>query len=197
MMKIERPKCPQWLAENCEKWAKQWQAKRTNPNRKNDWQSYQLDGEKVNQKLLPLLIKLTKNHCSYCDKRPIGVETIDHFKPSAEFPLESYTWENLFISCQDCNKSKLNSYDKLFLKPDEFDYEFNNYFVYIIDSGELKPRGAKDSIEFIRATKTIEILKLNERGLPEARKFIFDKCFGSEDLEIDKVPYRFLLQENG
>ncbi|CAN5847252.1 hypothetical protein BH20ACI4_BH20ACI4_27300 [soil metagenome] len=195
MMKIERPEIPQWLDENWEKWGKQWKAKRENPKKKNDWQWYKYQGRKINELLAPLLIAMTKHHCSFCDKRPIGVETIDHFKPKTQFPLESYKWENLFIACYDCQVSRWETYEDVLLKPDEIDYEFNRYFIYDFDLGELKPRGEKDSVEYLRADFTIKTFKLNERGLPEARKIISDNISIFQNQNIDKLPYRFILQE--
>ncbi len=194
-MKTERSECPEWLAENWERWGRQWQAKRNNPNRGNDFQWYQYKGQKVNHLLLPLLIAMTKHHCSYCDKRPIGVETIDHFKPKTLAPLESYFWENLFIACYDCQVSRWEEYQDILLKPDEIDYEFSRYFLYDFDLGELNPKGEEDSIEYIRADFTIKTFMLNERGLPEARKIISDNLTVFQGQEIDKLPYRFIFQE--
>lgn len=195
MMKIERSESPEWLTENCEKWGKQWKAKRDNPNLGNDFQWYQYQGQKINRLLLPLLIELTKHHCSYCDKRPIGIETIDHFKPKTAFPLESYNWENLFIACYDCQISRWEDYQDALLKPDEIDYEFSRYFIYDFDLGELQPRGEENSFEYLRADLTIKTFKLNERGLPEARKIISDNLAAFEGQEIDKLPYRFIFQQ--
>lgn len=195
MMKTERSECPEWLAENWERWGRQWQAKRNNPRFGNDFQWYQYKGQKVNHLLLPLLIAMTKHHCSYCDKRPIGVETIDHFKPKNLAPLESYFWENLFIACYDCQVSRWETFEDILLKPDEIDYEFSRYFFYDFDLGELKPKGREDSIEYIRADFTIKTFKLNERGLPEARKIISDNLAVFQNQDTDKLPYRFIWQE--
>jgi uncharacterized protein (TIGR02646 family) len=194
-MKIVRAESPQWLDENWEKWGKQWEAKRNNPKLGNDFQWVQYKGQKVNQMLLSFLIAMTKHHCSYCDKRPIGVETIDHFKPKADFPLEAYKWDNLFIACYDCQVSRWEKYQDMLLKPDEIDYEFDKYFFYDFELGELKPKGAEDSIEYLRADFTIKTFRLNERGLPEARKIISDNLTVFQNQDIDKLPYRFIFKE--
>lgn len=193
MMKFERSQCPQWLTENWERWSRQWQAKRQNPKKRNDWQWYTYQGRKVNELLLPLLSALTKNHCSFCDKCPIGVETVDHFKPKSSYPLESYKWENLFIACYDCQASRWENYEDILLKPDELGYEFNRYFLYDFDLGELNPRGEEDSAEYLRANFTIKTFKLNERGLPEARKIISDNLSTFKAMDINKVPFRFIF----
>jgi len=143
--------------------------------------------------LLPFLSAMTKNHCSYCDKRPIGVETIDHFKLKTLELLESYDWENLFVACYDCQVSRWEVFEEILLKPDEIDYEFSRYFFYDFDLGELQPKGKKDSIEYIRADFTIKTFKLNERGLPEARKLISDNLEVFQNYDIELVPFRFIL----
>jgi len=61
--------------------------------------------------------------------------------------------------------------------------------------GELKPKGAEDSIEYLRADFTIKTFRLNERGLPKARKIISDNLTVFQNQDIDKLPYRFIFQE--
>jgi uncharacterized protein (TIGR02646 family) len=194
-MKLSRSECPKWLADNCAKWSNQWQAKRENEKKRNDWNWYIYQKSPINQLLLPLLIADTKHHCSYCDKRPIGVETIDHFKPKSSYPLDSYSWENLFVACYDCQVSRWEDYQEILLKPDEIEYEFETYFYYDEYSGELSPSGEEDSIEYERADFTIKSFKLNERGLPEARKLISDNKVTFSDYNIERLPYRFIFTQ--
>jgi uncharacterized protein (TIGR02646 family) len=137
MMKSERPPAPQWLADNYERWGRQYQAKRDDPDKKNEfrWAVYQK--QKVNARLLPVLREMTKRHCSFCDCH-LRRETIEHFRPAAKYPLESYLWSNLFICCFDC-QAKYDEFDDKLLKPDDDDYEFKRYFFYDYTTGEIKP----------------------------------------------------------
>ena len=192
MMKIERSECPQWLEENWERWGRQWQAKRDNPNRRNDWQWYKYNGQKVNLLILPLLKQMTKNHCSFCDQK-LRRETVEHLKPKSQFPLESYKWENLFVCCFDC-QVRYDKYDENLLKPDELDYEFGKYFIYDYTTGEIKPNEKADLIERRRAEITIELYRLNELGLPEARLLWSNNWQNLRDVEIDLIPFRFIFQ---
>jgi uncharacterized protein (TIGR02646 family) len=193
MMKIERPQVPQWLEENYERWGQQWLEQLLDPARSNSFQWYQYRSQKINQLLLPLLSAITDNHCSFCDKRPVGVETVDHFRPKTAFPLDAYVWNNLFIACYDCQVSRWEEYDPLLIKPDDEEYLFNTYFRYNPVTGALEPAGALDSNSYHRANVTIQLFKLNERGLPEARKLISDNKEVFSEYNLDLVPYRFVF----
>jgi hypothetical protein len=60
---------------------------------------HEIDGAKVNQKLLPLLKNQTQDHCSFCDAFPVdppSIPTIEHFRPKTAFPREAFKWENLY-----------------------------------------------------------------------------------------------------
>ncbi len=195
MMKILRSECPEWLANNVKKWTKRWKRKVDNPKSKNNWDWYDVDGVPTNQKLLLLLLNDTKNHCSYCDKRPIRVEEIDHFKPKVKFPIDAFNWNNLFVVCKDCNYLKLNEFSELILKPDEFEYEFDKYLYYDDFTGKIEPKGEENSFEYQRADFTRTALKLNEKGLPEARKHISDNKSVFQNYNIELVPYRFIFSE--
>lgn len=195
MMKLTRSQCPVWLTENVEQWTSRWTIKVENPTTKNNWDWYDVEGIPTNQKLLPLLLADTKNHCSYCDKRPIRVEEIDHFKPKVDYPNDAFSWENLFVVCKDCNFLKLNEFSDLILKPDEVEYEFDKYFFYNDFDGFLEPKGEEHSVEYLRAKETINKLKLNEKGLPEARKLFSDSKATFQDYNIEIVPYRFIFTQ--
>jgi 5-methylcytosine-specific restriction endonuclease McrA len=116
MMKLSRSECPNWLTENSAEWTRRWIRKVNTPTTKNNWDWYDVEGVATNQKLLPLLLVDTDYHCSYCDKRPIRVEEIDHFKPKVEFPNDAFDWENLFVVCKDCNFLKPIPSPKRYLK---------------------------------------------------------------------------------
>ncbi len=191
-MELSRSECPKWFADKIDLWTQYWINKVNNPNTRNNWDWYDIEGMPTNQCLLPLLCFDTKNHCSYCDKNPLRAKEIDHFKPKVECPEEAFSWENLFIVCKDCNYYKLSNNNDLILKPDEIQYKFDTYFFYEEYSGDLKPKGTKDSIEYRRADETIKSLKLNENGLPRARKRYSDCKHVFENQDIDTLEYRFI-----
>ena len=191
MIKLARPPAPQWLEENCEKWGRNYQKKRTDPNKKNkfEWATY--EKERVNVRLMPLLREMTKRHCSFCDCR-LRRETIEHFRPVAKYPLESYLWSNLFICCFDC-QAKYDDYAEELLKPDVADYEFDRYFFYDYSTGEIRPNPRANPFDQNRAVITIKLYQLNEFDLPEARKQFSDNWQTLRQMNLDDLPFRFIF----
>jgi uncharacterized protein (TIGR02646 family) len=123
------------------------------------------------------LFLCNNDHCAYCDCHPLkddrGFE-IDHFKPKTKFPLEAFTYTNLFPSCKECNK-KMNSYDMLLIKPDEIGYQFEDFFRYDSFTGEIFPNPSKSAENQQRAFETIKTFKLNIGNKPRNRKPLLKK----------------------
>ena len=194
MIKLERPQCPLWLADIWEKKSRRWKAKLDNPQKSNNWDWYKHEGQKINIQLLPLLRKMTDDHCSFCDSFPmkrIG-KTVEHFKPKSAYPLESYKWENLFLCCSNCQE-KNDEFDELLLKPDEIDYEFNRYFDYDYETGFLNPNKWSSLEDQRRAEATIRIYKLNDFDRPEDRQMTFRQFYDSNNPILVEFSYRFIL----
>jgi hypothetical protein len=97
MKAFKREPEPEFLAAKWEPWGREWEErKKQNPSAKFHWR--QVDGEPVNQRLLPILKRQTQEHCSFCDAFPVSppsVDTIEHFYPKARYPEIAYKWENL------------------------------------------------------------------------------------------------------
>ena len=106
MMKLHRPAPPDWLAAKYTEWGEEYERrKKVNSTYKFSWRTYQ--GKKVNVHLVPVLVKMTKDHCSFCDGYPMrafGGNSIEHFKPKSNprYYRLAYQWENLFLSCPVC-----------------------------------------------------------------------------------------------
>jgi len=142
------------------------------------------------------LFDCNNDHCAYCDCHPLkdnsGFE-IDHFKPKKKFPLDAFTYSNLFPCCNECNK-KRDEYDVLLVKPDEINYKFEDYFRYDSFTGEILPNPSKSEENQKRAIKTIEIFRLNIGNKPRIR-FNAIKMFSNNKKDIiipfDERPYRY------
>lgn len=190
MMKFKRPRSPKFLTENWEKWGQLYEKSES------DF-TWKIEKINVRSEILPILRKATKNHCSYCDGYPteslLG-ETIDHFKPKSNYPLEAYKWENLFLCCYICQK-RINKYEDILLKPDEIEYEFRKYFRYKTKTGELEPNFEALLTDQKRAIYTIKIFKLNDFNRPKARKEFFRKFARDSNPIIDKYPFRFIFTQ--
>jgi uncharacterized protein (TIGR02646 family) len=87
------------------------------------------------------LCLITKEHCSFCDTYPVGdksKETIEHYYPKNEYPLQSYDWDNLFYCCDKCQSDANKTAFQETLKPDDLQYQFTDYFYFDLQTGELK-----------------------------------------------------------
>lgn len=196
MQKFDRPDAPEWLLANYEKWGKLYAAKRENPNKKNDFIWAQYNKVPVNQLLYPIFIIATKEHCCYCDGYPMGSRIpnkIEYFRPSSKFPLLAYLWENLFLSCGNCNKRKLDFFDERLLRPDLPGYQFKYYFRHLYNTGVIIPNLRRSQVDQERAQLTIDTFELNDFGRPEDRLTELKKYRNSENPNKDEFPYRFML----
>ncbi len=196
-MKLQRPTPPDWLTQNWEKWGQQYEQKKVaKPSYEFKWRSYQ--GKKVNLHLMDLLLEMTKRHCSFCDSSPLVSqirETMEHFRPKSAYPRLVYQWGNLFACCGRCQDAKRDKFDELLLKPDEIEYEFNRYFFFDAQTGELTPQSQATPEDQNRAAVTIQLYKLNEFGRPDARLTVLEMSAAIQysSLTTDDFSYRFMF----
>jgi len=206
MIYRERPIAPTCLTEttrhykkygnvqNQVAWGLQYEAKRNDTSKSNDFAWATFKGKKVSQLIEDDLKDMTQNHCAFCDFFPLRGRTIEHFKPKGQFPKESYLWENLFFCCGDCQK-KGERYDISILKPDIEGFEFDKYFICQFD-GEailMKPNPRAATVDQRRSEITIELYGLNHFGQPEDRYRAWRQYLDSKNPIIDEFPYRFLF----
>lgn len=169
--------------------------------------------------------------CGYCEDSM--ADEIEHIWPKNFYPERTFAWENLLYACGPCNSPKGNQFalflpnhppDKLILGhpengPDQppphgrpvlidprHENPLNFLWLDIQDSFVFTPMNDdENSEEWIRATYTITILKLNERdALVEARRiaysnyrarlreYIAEKNNGVTSSQLDKL--RMYLQ---
>ncbi|MGB0932044.1 MAG: hypothetical protein ACPGVB_14765 [Chitinophagales bacterium] len=168
-----------------------------NPKFKFQWK--QIEGKRVNHKLLPDLKEMTTNHCSFCDGSPMGAmikETIEHFRPKSKYPLLAYQWENLFLACHFCQE-KGDTFDEKLLKPDDVAYEFNRYFIFNFRTYEIEVRQDSGISEEDkeRAKITLEIYKLNYTDRSKARQRTFKQYYNTLEAnrDVDDFSYRYMF----
>jgi uncharacterized protein (TIGR02646 family) len=193
MRKFERVAEPEFLAGRWEAWGLEWE-KRHQANLKAQFHWHELDGEPINQRLLPVLKKQTQDHCSFCDNFPVSppsLDTIEHFRPKSKYPRDAYRWSNLYYCCMSCQQ-KSDEFDEALLHSDAIDYEFDRYFRWDFTRGLIDVNPVASAADQNRARVTIEIYRLNE-GHPSLRlraQRHRAKC-GGEPLE--DFPYRDFL----
>ncbi|OOV17327.1 hypothetical protein [Flavobacterium sp. LM4] len=195
MDRIFRTAVPLFLNANYKMWGLQYYNLRfINPAAQFNW--YMFNGTRVNHLLVPELQSLTNFHCSFCDKKEIieyvNEPTIEHFRPKTLYPLISYYWGNLFLCCTSCQR-KGDEYNKLLLKPDTFDYTFDDYFIIDWPTGFILPKHNDPHPNFFRADVTIELYGLNKGGRPKARMNELKAYLKTTEPNIEDFSYRFYI----
>jgi uncharacterized protein (TIGR02646 family) len=190
MRKFWRSAEPDFLAAVWEQWGLEWEQRHlANPKAAFNWR--QIDGEKVNHKLIPLLKTQTQDHCSFCDNFPVSppsIDTIEHFRPKSTFPRDAYRWANLYFCCMHCQQ-KSDEFDEAALQPDLIEYEFDRYFWWDYTLGMIKVNEQASPIDQERAAVTIRLYRLNERH-PSLRKRELRRRAGLVNDPLDDFAYR-------
>lgn len=165
MRKFERLSCPSVLLGNEEVWGAGWQELLArNEGAKFRWRI--VEKKSLNEHLLPVLKEQTQEHCSFCDAFPVSPpskDTIEHFRPKSTFPLEAYTWANLYFCCDFCQSQKRDQFDVGLLRPDASDYDFQRYFIWDYTRGTLAPNPSASPEDRVKAEVSIRIYGLNNK----------------------------------
>ena len=197
MRKFKRLEEPEFLKEKWEAWGREWEA-RHDANPKTQFHWHQVDGEPVNQKLLPLLKLQTQTHCSFCDIFPVSppsLDTIEHFRPKSTFPRDAYRWGNLYFGCMHCQE-KGDEFDEALLQPDAPEYGFDRYFRWDYTTGELKVNELASPENQRRGEVTIDLYRLN-KGHPSLRKRELRRRSQAKDDPLDDFCYRHFVETPG
>jgi len=197
MEKINRPLLSEIptlreLEENWEKWGVELR-----------WSSF---SRQLYLKIRKQLELLSAGHCSFCDDYPIGTnstETIEHYFPKKEYFCLTYFWENLFYCCTKCQSEANKHAFEYTLKPDNEEYEFDDYFYYDNDSGELQ---VLENLEeeapnkYLKANLFLERYGINKnpKRIRDRKSTFYDilnflRAANSDDLRIrDDFEYRYI-----
>lgn len=195
MLKMQRKSMPACLS-NWEEWGREWQQRRLeNTSAVFQWKT--VDGVRVNQTIMPDLVEQSAGHCSFCDAYPVSppsIDTIEHFKPKSEFPINAYQWSNLYYCCVFCQR-KNGAYQSEIIAPDENDYAFDRYFMWSYTDGLIMVNPLASPHDKARAQLTIDYFRFNE-GHPAQRKEALFRRSRMPDVSLDKFPYRGYINVN-
>ncbi len=157
------------------------------------------------ESILNKMRELTASHCCFCDKYAPehDQDTIEHFKPKAQYHLDAYRWDNLFLCCVGCQKIPegwkakekqygADLYDKILIKPDELTYEFSRYYFFDTKTGNIELLTNLSAEDKTRAELSRMRYHFNDDNRPQARKQVF-KHFYDANIDIDELPYRFIF----
>jgi len=201
MMKLERPPEPEFLQEHSTQWGAEFAEKRAeNSSARFQWRKY--NGQSTRKLIVAALEPMCDGHCSYCDGYPLGPQsqvTIDHFRPKSkpEFFHLVYSWPNLFIACNTCQRQKREQFSDDLLKPDEPSYLFEHYFMLDYKTGDIQVNRFAPDEQQRRAEATIKILGLNDGRRPQDRLLEYRKykALPSDEWDINDFSYRFFIQD--
>ena len=197
MNKINRTKIPECLREKAEEWTADLIEKRKTKARYWYWHKYKK--QKVSQLLSEELSEMTNFHCSFCGIYPLkqfaGGRSIDHFKPKTKFPEKAFDWNNLFISCSDCQNIKGGNFPDIEpIKPDNPNYNFDYWFKINWENNFIIPNTLRTLSEQNIAQKTINWLGLNKGERPDARNDELEKYRSSDISNVQKWSYPYFLE---
>lgn len=121
----------------------------------------------------PCLLKMSKNHCSYCDTYfwNTGILEVEHFKRRADYPELEREYSNLYMVCKACNNRKRHEYptETEPIRPDDRGYKFEKHFHFEPDTGEILLLNKEDK----SAEQSLDYLNLNNNDLAEARRIFW------------------------
>lgn len=197
MRQLARLTQPKELEDNWVRWSKRYSKTKTvNSSHVFRWAT--INKVRINSLLVPILLRMSNNHCHYCDKFPLleGDLTIDHFCPKgrSEFYSIAYQWENLFLSCNHCQTCKMENYDSDLLRPDDINYRFQNYFIYNFSTHELESNPLLSSIDTIKVVKTLEVFNFNHPSLLTMRRHAFERYQFDPIKNLADYPFRFVFE---
>jgi len=100
MRHIDRLETPEILLRNGAIWAKRFlESERVRP----------FSSQYAHTEILELLKSMSSHKCFYCERLLKGVpKEVDHYIEVAEHRHLSFLWQNLYLSCDNCN-NKLNN----------------------------------------------------------------------------------------
>ena len=154
-------------------------------------------GKTLNQYLLPMLREQTVDHCSYCDGYPLGKgdESIDHFLPklSRTYYALVCQWENLYLACGHCQKSKGERVDPLVLRPDEPDYSFERYFSYDYIDQKIDINIIASPGDQQRARATHQFFDFDDTQLVTKRRHAYNRYSRDPNPLLDDYNFRFIF----
>lgn len=110
MIQIIRQPEPAHLAKNRDKWLTKFLEKRANkPDARPSNKQY------GHEKIRVVLRAMSHNKCFYCERKleeGTEQEQVDHYNTITDAPEKAFSWDNLYLSCPECNKKLANPVDE-------------------------------------------------------------------------------------
>jgi 5-methylcytosine-specific restriction endonuclease McrA len=159
MIKLNKLEEPEILKKNKAEWMKEYVEAKT-ANRVTNATRYRYRHPEIKLKIR----KETSDKCAYCESKITHTYPgdIEHILPYSLFPTLIVEWENLTLSCGECNRRKLDYYDAAqpLINPYADEPSDHLYAVGTLIYG--KPKNSKGAFAELR-------LELNRTELLERR----------------------------
>jgi len=110
MIKLEKLPEPHVLHENKSKWTEEYKAAKAT----NAPDLEQLKVRYRHPEIKQQVLQETHEKCAYCESkiRHTYPGDIEHIKPKSKHEDDIFEWENLTLSCGECNRRKNDLYDE-------------------------------------------------------------------------------------
>jgi uncharacterized protein (TIGR02646 family) len=181
MIFVKRTDMPASLANNAQLWVKEYLVARVvedeNPSEVNKKARKRAEKKYAQDDVRKALSEgMFNGKCAFCERKKDYPE-IEHFYPKSTYPEKCFEWENLILSCKQCNMSPnkgikfpLSSDGQpLFINPCEDDPA--DHISFVFERDDAHPDGfiatAKGKTE--RGRVTIEEIGLNRPNLLKER----------------------------
>ncbi|MEO5371317.1 MAG: TIGR02646 family protein [Magnetococcus sp. DMHC-1] len=197
MRKILRTQAPECLQQAATDMTEKYVTTVSDPNTKArfrwPYKCYVL----IRQKLL----EMTQGRCAFCDGPFTGSpKTVEHFRPKSKYPYLAYMFDNLFPCCIACQAAKKDRFDEKLLRPDDLEYQFEDYFMLNLREGKLEPSLMASPEHQQRAKTSIDYYNLNmpERNVARINMreyFNLKRNSTSEHIDINDFDYRYFLSD--
>ena len=139
------------------------------------------------------LLLVQHKKCCYCEAYIADSgsgKQVEHFRPRSQFPDLKYEWNNLFLTCADCNSAKSNQFpvsvagEPLLLDPSHPTVDPEDHIDFVVraepaaslaNKSSVEPPLAKPRRNSLKGRETIRVVKLSAEHHVKKRGEILGK----------------------
>lgn len=164
MRNVTRPAAPESLRRNSARWTRELMGEISRNEGVASEARYKYFGKYGKDDVRDALKSMYNNLCCYCESRVGKSGDIEHRLPKRKYPASTYDWNNLHLSCRDCNTAKSEKFDEInpILDP-VIDFPISNF---------IKHKLHKVAAIHARGKTTIRHTKLDRDDLNSNRQKI-------------------------
>lgn len=127
MIALKKLPEPSVLSENKAQWTAQYKEAKKEAEATGGRISDAIKARYQDSEIKKQIIAETNGKCAYCESKILHTSPgdIEHIKPKSQFEDDIFEWNNLTLSCSECNRRKSDNYDPelVLINPYETDPE--------------------------------------------------------------------------